>query len=97
MELVTIRRTIFQGLGWLSVVMGLISLAIINISLLSEYDLQVESKFSSWVFISLVVGFISLVNRKSRSLGLWGLGLSVFIVVFIFTIFGLSWTVAPFP
>lgn len=97
MELGAIRKTVFQGLGWLSVVMGLVSLAIINISLLSEYDLQVESKFSSWVVISSVFGIISLVNKKSRSLGLWGLAISIFIMVFIFIIFGLSWAANPFP
>ncbi|MEK4386235.1 hypothetical protein MKZ25_10555 [Solibacillus sp. FSL W7-1464] len=97
MELGTIKSTVLQTMGWLSVVMGLISLAILNISLLSEYDLQIETRFSSLVVTSIIIGVISLVNKKSRSLGFWGLGISMFIIVFVFTIFGLSWTVAPFP
>lgn len=97
MELGTIKSTIIQGLGWMSVVMGLISLAIINLSMLSGYNLPIGNKFSSWVLISLVFGIISLLNKKSRSLGLWGLGISIFIGLFVFTIFVLGWTIVPFP
>ena len=31
------------------------------------------------------------------SLGLWGLGISIFIGVFVMTIFVLGWTIVPFP
>ena len=97
MELGSIKSTLIQGVGWLSVVIGLVCLAILNISLLSGYNLQIENKFSSWVFISSVLGVISLINKKSRSLGLWGLGISIFIGVFVMTIFVLGWTIVPFP
>lgn len=97
MELGTIKSTIITGLGWLSIVMGLISLAIINITLLSGYNLQFENIFSSWIVISSVIGFVSLLNKKSRSLGLWGLGISIFIGVFMLTIFVLGWAIVPFP
>ena len=97
MELGSLKGKLIQGMGWLSVVIGLVSLAILNISLLSGYNLQIENKFSSWVFISSVLGVISLINKKSRSLGLWGLGISIFIGVFIMTIFVLGWTIVPFP
>lgn len=65
MELGTIKSTVLQTMGWLSVVMGLISLAILNISLLSEYDLQIETRFSSLVVTSIIIGVISLVNKKA--------------------------------
>ena len=97
MELGSLKSTLIQGMGWLSVVIGLVCLAILNISLLSGYNLQIENKFSLWVFISSVLGVISLINKKSRSLGLWGLGISIFIGVFVMTIFVLGWTIVPFP
>lgn len=97
MELGSLKSTLIQGMGWLSVVIGLVCLAILNISFLSGYNLQIENKFSSWVFISSVLGVISLINKKSRSLGLWGLGISIFIGVFVMTIFVLGWTIVPFP
>lgn len=97
MELGALKNTLIQGMGWLSVVIGLVSLAILNISLLSGYNLQIENKFSSWVFFSAILGVISLINKKSRTLGLWGLGISIFIGVFVMTIFVLGWTIVPFP
>lgn len=97
MELGTIKSTIITGLGWLSIVMGLISLAIINITLLSGFNLQFENTFSSWIIISSVIGFVSLINKRSRSLGLWGLGISIFMGIFLLTISVIGWIIAPFP
>ncbi|MFB5089605.1 hypothetical protein PGC35_20885 [Psychrobacillus sp. PGGUH221] len=97
MELGSIKKIIFPGLGWLSVIMGLLSLAIINVSLLSGYDVPLANTFSSWVLISAVFGIISVFNQKSRTLGLWGMSISIFIGLFFVTIFGLGWTIVPFP
>ncbi|MEK3981368.1 hypothetical protein MKY37_20355 [Psychrobacillus sp. FSL K6-2836] len=95
MELGSIKNTILTGLGWLSVIMGLISLAIINVSLLSGYDVPLAN--TSWVLISVVFGIISVFNKKSRTLGFWGLSISIFLGLFVVTIFGLGWTINPFP
>lgn len=97
MELGTIKSTILKTCGWLSVIMGLISLALINLSLLSGYDVPLANTFSSWVLLAVVFGFVSLFNKKSRSLGFWGLGLSIYIGLFVAVIFVLGWTIVPFP
>jgi len=98
MELGTLKNTILQGFGWVSVVMGLIALALINISLLSGYDGLLTNLFSSsWIAIAVVFGIISLINKKSRSLGFWGLGLSIYLGLFVAVIFVLGWTIVPFP
>ncbi len=98
MELGTIKNTILQSCGWMSVMMGLIALALINISLLSGYEGSLTNLFSSsWVIIALVFGIISIFNKKSRSLGLWGLGLCIYLAFFVAVIFVLGWTIVPFP
>ena len=98
MELGSLKKTILQGCGWMSVIMGLISLALINISLLSGYDGSLTNLFSfSWVVIAVVFGILSIFNKKSRSLGFWGLGLSIYLGLFVAVIFFLGWTITPFP
>ncbi|MFC7686360.1 hypothetical protein [Ureibacillus sp. GCM10028918] len=97
MELGTIKNTILQACGWLSVVMGLISLALINLSVLSGYDGGLANSYSSWILLAVVFGIISSLNKKSRSLGLWGLGLSIYLGLFVAVIFVLGWTIVPFP
>ncbi|KGR76350.1 hypothetical protein [Ureibacillus sinduriensis] len=97
MELGTIKNTVLHICGWLSVVMGLIFLADINLSLLSGYDGALSNIFSSWIMLSVVLGVISTFNKKSRSLGLWGLGLSIYLGLFMAVIFILGWTIVPFP
>ena len=97
MELGKIRSTLFKTCGWLSVVMGLISLALINLTLLSGYDVSIANTFSSWALLAVVFGFASIFSKKSRSLGFWGLGLSIYVGLFVFVIFVLGWTIVPFP
>ncbi|WP_156187595.1 hypothetical protein [Peribacillus loiseleuriae] len=43
MELGTIKQKFFLSIGWLSVVMGLTSLAILNIFLLWGYDIPIAN------------------------------------------------------
>lgn len=97
MELGTIKSAILHICGWLSVVMGLIFLADINLSLLSGYDGALSTIFSSWMLLAVVFAVISTFNKKSRSLGLWGLGLSIYLGLFIAVIFVLGWMIVPFP
>lgn len=97
MELGTIKSAILHICGWLSVVMGLIFLADINLSLLSGYDGALSNIFSSWMLLAFLFGVISTFNKNSRSLGLWGLGLSIYLGLFVAVIFVLGWMIVPFP
>ena len=97
MELGTIGSTIFKTSGWLSVILALISLALLNLTMLSSYDIALGSTFVLWVIFAAIFGFVALFHKKSRSLGLWGLGVSFFIGLFLFVIFFLAWMIIPFP
>lgn len=97
MELGKMKMTIFQGLGWLSVILGLFTLMIINISLVSGYEVPLMDNLSFWLSITIISSLLSSFNKKSRSLGLWGLGLCVYIGLFIVCILFLGRIIAPFP
>lgn len=97
MELGKIKQKVFLSIGWLSVILGLISLAILNIFLLWGYNTMFANNIFFWTLITLIFGTISAINKKSRSLGLWGLGLGVFLGLFVVVMFVLGWTVSPFP
>lgn len=97
MELGTIKQSVFQWIGWLSVVTGLISLAILNIFLLWEYDIPIVSNIFNWILITFILGVISIFNKNSRSLGLWGIWIGIYMGFFVAVMFVLSWTISPFP
>jgi hypothetical protein len=97
MELGKIKQNVFQWIGWLSVVTGLISLAILNIFLLWEYDIPIVSNIFNWILITFILGVISIFNKNSRSLGLWGIWIGIYMGFFVAVMFVLSWTISPFP
>lgn len=97
MELETVKQKVFLWIGWLSVVIGLVSLAILNIFLLWGYDIPVANMILYSILLTPILGVISAVNKKSRPLGLWGLGIAIYMGVYIVVIFFLGWIVSPFP
>lgn len=97
MELETIKQKLFLAIGWLSVVIGLISLAILNIFLLWGYDIPIAKGIIYGVLFTPILGGVSAINKKSRPLGLWGVGLGIYMGLFIVVIFFLAWIVYPFP
>lgn len=97
MELSKIKISILQGLGWLSVIIGLFALIIINISLLSGYKVPFMDQMSLLVLITVIMSVISLFNKQSRSLGLWGFGICAYIGFFTICIFIFGWAIIPFP
>ncbi|GGA90756.1 hypothetical protein [Ornithinibacillus halotolerans] len=97
MELGKVKMTFFQGLGWLSIVLGLLTLLFINISLISGYQVPLMDNFSLLLYPAIISGAFSSFNKRSRSLGLWGLGLCAYIGLFIVCMFFLGWMVIPFP
>jgi hypothetical protein len=97
MELGTIKQQIFQWIGWLSIVTGLISIAVINIYLLWGLNVPLGNNLSLWLWVTFILGIIAIFNKKSRSLGLWGIGLGLYLGLFYMVMFILGWMINPFP
>jgi len=97
MELETLKQDIFRWAGWISLVIGLFVLAMINISLISGYSMPLANQFSLLVFLSVVLSIIVLFPKHSRSLGIWGLLICLYIGFFATAVFFLGWMINPFP
>ncbi|WP_071393343.1 hypothetical protein [Bacillus tuaregi] len=97
MELGPMKQRIFLSIGWLSVIMGLVSLVTLNIFLLWNYDIPIVGDIFFWISLTLISGVVSIFNKNSRSLGLWGLGIGVYLGAFVVVMFVLGWAVTPFP
>lgn len=97
MELGTLKIRIFQWAGWLSVIVGLFALAMLNISLLSGYDTPFNDRFSLFIVLSILFGTLACFRRTSRTLGLWGIALAIFLILFMGVMFFLGWAIVPFP
>lgn len=93
----TIVHQITKVSGWISVIIGLIVLFIFNIGLVTNYSINIMGDFSGLLFISFLTSVIALFNKQSRALGIWGLSISLYCLVFIFGIFILGWSAVPFP
>jgi len=91
------KQRIYQSIGWLSIVTGLISLVFLNLFLLSGYNVSMGGYFYLWILIPVVFGIFSSFHKRSRPLGLWGLGLGLYLLFFVVVMFMLGWIVAPFP
>ena len=93
----TIIHQISKVSGWISVIIGLIVLFIFNIGLVTNYSINIMGDFSGLLFISFLTSVIALFNKRSRALGIWGLSISLYCLVFIFGTFILGWSAVPFP
>ncbi|MFO1443746.1 hypothetical protein KDN24_11090 [Bacillus sp. Bva_UNVM-123] len=84
--------------GFLSFLITLIALAGLNVSLLLESDEFPDFFLIKLPLIGLILGLFGIVTQKrSRLYAFWGIVLSLFILVFTFMMFGLSWTINPKP
>ncbi len=97
MEFGTLKISIFHWAGWASVVIALFALAIVNLSLLSGYDTPFSDRLSMFILLSMVFGGVASFRRSSRPLGLWGISLALFLVLFMGVMFILGWVIVPFP
>ena len=99
MALIRLKRFegFFHASGWLSVCSGLLLLFIMNINLLTDYEAALDHYFSLLLTVSGLSGVIALFMKRSRPLGLWGLGVSLFFILSIAVLFFLGWTIVLFP
>ena len=97
MELGSLKNKFFQYAGWISVILGLITLIIFNVALLSNFDSPFMNLYSLFISGCLLFAILACFNKHSRSLGKWGLFLGLYLILFIATIFFLGWMINPFP
>jgi len=98
MELVTLKRFEkgFVTVGWFGIFGGLCLLLLLNITLLMNIDMM-NNNLYLLMYLTAPFSVIAIFSKKSRSLGLWGLSILIFSMIFIATIFILGWIVIPFP
>ncbi len=99
MELVTLKRfdRILNIAGWIGILSGLAALYFLNIGILTNFAIDINSLYSIAVGLTIILSVLALFSRTSRSLGVWGIGLGVFLMLFQTVIFFLGWMVIPFP
>jgi len=98
MELVTLKRFEkgFVTAGWIGMIGGLCLLLLLNILILTNIDVT-DNNFYLFVYLTAPFNVIAICSKKSRSLGIWGLSILLFIMIFTVIIFFLGWMVIPFP
>ncbi|MFK3936159.1 hypothetical protein ACI2JA_01430 [Alkalihalobacillus sp. NPDC078783] len=79
---------------------GAFLVAIVNLILINFVVLTSTSGGSTFMFYSpvygLVLGMVSLLFKRRRNVfAMWGMFLCLFLIVFTFLMFGLSWTINP--
>ncbi|MGE7977058.1 hypothetical protein [Psychrobacillus sp. NPDC093200] len=99
MELVTLKRfdRILNIAGWIGILSGLAALFFLNIGILTNFAIDINSLYSIAVGLTIILSVLALFSRTSRSLSVWGIGLGVFLMLFQTVIFFLGWMVIPFP
>lgn len=99
MELVKVRKAdkLFNSIGWLSVLCGIVILTFLNLSFLTNFFHDFGMLYELSIMINLISGIVALCHRESRSLGVWGISVGLFAIFFVASIFILGWMVYPFP
>ncbi|MEK3765344.1 hypothetical protein [Solibacillus sp. FSL K6-4121] len=82
--------------GWISVGSGLVTLLLLNISMLTNDSILFEY-FSLILWVGFICAWPAIFSKKSRFLGVWALGIILFLIAFYMLIFILGWIIVPFP
>lgn len=78
--------------GFLSFLVALIALVGVNVSLLMDFDDFPAMFLINLPIVGFILGIIGLItSKKSRLYAFWGIGISLFILVFTFLMIGISW------
>ncbi|WP_163102471.1 hypothetical protein [Peribacillus alkalitolerans] len=84
--------------GFISFVLGLISMAALNATLILETETFPSLFLGVIPFLGFVFGIVGLFTQKrSRLYAGWGICLNLFIFVFIFFMFVLAWSINAKP
>ena len=82
--------------GLVSFVIGLFILVMVNIGLLTGFNISLD--FFTFSLLGIFLGIFGLfTNRVNRLYAYWGLGLNVFILVFAFLMFLFAWSINAKP
>ena len=95
MELGALKQSIFNVFGWASVSLGLWTLIMINSWIIVGYGAPFTSK--NFIILIFIFGIIATISKSSRSLGMWGIYLGCYLVLFMIVIFFVGWFIIPFP
>lgn len=98
MELGNVKQIKFPAIaGWISILSGLFILLLFNIDMLTNYSMVLLDYFIIFIGIGFIFAWPAIFSKSTRFLGFWGLGISVFLLLFIFVISILGWMISPFP
>ncbi|MCH7321351.1 hypothetical protein LZ480_05545 [Solibacillus sp. MA9] len=98
MELGNLKQAIFPTIAaWISIVSGLFILLLFNIDMLTNYSMVLLDYFIIFIGIGFIFAWPAIFSKNTRFLGFWGLGISLFLLLFIFVSFVLGWMIFPFP
>ncbi|GIO24326.1 hypothetical protein [Oceanobacillus sp. J11TS1] len=80
----------FYTASYLSIIVGLISLLLLNINLLFQTMFSINFSLQG---LGILLGIIGLFNSHSRTPGVWGIVLNIFSVIFIIVVTFISLTI----
>ncbi|MGN7476412.1 hypothetical protein ACTHOQ_01050 [Solibacillus silvestris] len=98
MELGKLKQPKFPAVSaWISIASGMFILLLFNINMLTNYSMALLDSFIIFIGIGFVFAWPAIFSKSTRFLGLWGLGISVFLFIFTVTIIFIGWLINPFP
>ena len=99
MELVTLKplNCLLMFSGWIGILSGVVALFFLNIGILTNFAINIDGIYSVSIVITFIFSMSAIFSKASRSLGIWGISLSIFLMLFQTIIFFLGWMVSPFP
>ena len=98
MELGKLKQAKFPAItAWISIGNGLFILLLFNINMLTNYSMELLNYFIIFIGIGFIFAWPAIFSKNTRFLGLWGLGISLFLCLFISVTIFLGWLINPFP
>ena len=97
MELGKLSKLFFSVIGGMSVLSGILALILINIAVLTGINVIMDDLYFSLMWMTFMLGIIAVFPKSSRSFGVRGLLLGIYLFVFIGVTFIVGWWIYPFP
>lgn len=84
--------------GLFSFCCAIMALFVLNLYIITKFEHVPDFFVNELPMIGIILGIIGTMTKtRSRKFALWGIALNVFIYLFIFLMFGLSWSINPKP